>query len=97
MRVLIAEDSPVDRLVARRMIESLGHDCLVAKDGAEAWELLQTVGAEVIVSDWLMPRLDGAELCRRVRARAAVPYTSVILLTVLDDRAHALGGMYPSR
>jgi predicted ATPase/DNA-binding NarL/FixJ family response regulator len=93
VRVLIAEDCAVERLVARRTVESLGHDCLVAEDGEQAWQLFREFGADVILSDWMMPRLDGAELCRRVRAHTGAPYTYVILSTVLDDRGHAVAGM----
>jgi len=49
-------------------------------------------GADAIVADWRMPGLQGPELCRRVRAHAARPYTYFILLTALTDRAHVLAG-----
>src|SRR5919205_985662 len=93
MRLLIAEDSEIERLVLRETIEGLGHQCLVAADGAEAWDLFQRNGADVVVTDWLMPRLEGPELCRRVRAHPGAPYTYLILLTALDDRESTLAGM----
>ena len=93
MRVLIAEDRSIDRLVVQGAIEGLGHQCLVASTGIEAWELFQAQGADVIVSDWIMPGLDGPELCHRVRARKGEPYTYFILLTMLDDQQHTLAGM----
>src|ERR687886_2206139 len=93
MRLLIAEDSEIERMILRETIEGLGHECLVASDGAEAWELFQRTGADVVITDWLMPRLEGPELCRRVRAHPGSPYTYVILLTVLDDPPHTLAGM----
>src|ERR687886_2808036 len=93
MRLLIAEDSEIERMILRETIEGLGHECLVASDGAEAWELFQRHGAEVVVTDWLMPRLEGPELCRRVRAHPGRPYTYLILLTALDDRESTLAGM----
>ena len=67
MRILIAEDSAMTRLMLRRAVESLGHECLVADDGTTAWELFQERGPDVIISDWLMPGIEGPELCRRVR------------------------------
>jgi predicted ATPase/DNA-binding NarL/FixJ family response regulator len=93
MRVLIADDSAVERLLARSTVEKLGHDCLLAEDGEQAWQIFQDYGADVIMSDWVMPELDGAGLCRRVRASTDALYTYVILLTVLDDKDHALAGM----
>ena len=93
MRVLIAEDSGVERIMLERFVHELGHECLLAQDGAQAWELFQVHGADVLISDWMMPGLDGAELCRRVRAQLGAPYTYVILLTVLDDEEHTRYGM----
>jgi len=88
------------RLMLRRAVESLGHECLVAEDGMAAWELFQERGPDVIISDWLMPGIEGPELCRRVRehARTAASnshpaYTYFVLLTVLEDKQHALEGM----
>src|SRR5215212_1365248 len=93
MRILIAEDSLVDRRLLEHTIERLGHDCLLAADGLEAWDLYESEGADVIVSDWMMPRLDGLELCRRVRAQPTTPYTYFVFLTLLTDREHVLAGM----
>ena len=93
MKVLIAEDNAMERLVLQRLVKAMGHECLAASDGEQAWALLQQERAEVLISDWLMPGLDGPELCRRVRARTGGPYTYVILLTVLDDEEHSRQGM----
>ena len=92
MRVLVAEDSAMGRRMLERAVRMLGYECLSAEDGAQAWDLFQVVGADVIVSDWVMPGLAGPELCRRVRAHRA-PYTYFIMLTMLEDRQHALEGM----
>ena len=93
MQILIAEDSSVERIMLQRFVQQLGHDCILAKDGNEAWELFQAHRPEVLISDWMMPGLDGAELCRRVRAYPNAPYTYVVLLTVLDDQEHTRHGM----
>ena len=52
-----------------------------AADGEEAWTLFQAGGVRVVVSDWMMPRLDGLELCRRIRARLDSDYVYFVLLT----------------
>lgn len=93
MRILIADDSATPRLLLTRELKRLGHECLVAEDGVEAWEMFQTAGAEVVISDWMMPGMDGPELCRRVRESAVGPYPYFILLTSLDDREHVVEGM----
>jgi CheY-like chemotaxis protein len=84
LRVLVAEDEPVARLRLVRMIQRLGHEVMVAADGVIAWELFSRQGADVVVTDWLMPGMDGRELCRRVRADKNSPYTYVIFSTVLE-------------
>ncbi len=93
MRVLVADDDPVTRIVLLRAVERLGHQCHAAGDGTEAWTTFRRLGADVIISDWIMPGLEGPELCRRVRAQPRAPYTYFILLTVLEDKQHALEGM----
>jgi signal transduction histidine kinase len=93
MRVLIAEDNPVERRLLRSAVESLGHACLEAANGAAAWRQYQKRGADVLISDWLMPGLDGLELCRRVRAHGRGPYTSFLFLTALDEKRDVIAGL----
>jgi len=64
-----------------------------AANGAEALALYDAAGADVVVSDWMMPRLDGVQFCRRVRSRLGAPYTYFILLTALGDSEHRIAGM----
>src|SRR5713226_3476452 len=91
MRVLIAEDDVGIRELLHDLIERQGNFAVVARDGEEAWSLFNEQGADVIISDWLMPRLEGPELCRRVRDSDA-PYAYFILLTALGDQQHHLTG-----
>lgn len=91
MRVLIAEDDDGIRDLLLDLIERQGHAATVARDGEEAWTLFSAHGAEVIISDWLMPLLEGPELCRRVRD-SDLPYAYFILLTALGDQQHHLTG-----
>src|SRR5947199_3617128 len=95
MNVLIAEDDVLTRLMLQRAVEHDGHACLVAQDGLEAWQLFQTHTVDVVISDWLMPLIDGLELCRRVRRPMdrAASYTYFIFLTALDDKEHMLAAM----
>jgi CheY-like chemotaxis protein len=69
LKVLIAEDEAISRTVLQQAVERFGHESLVAEDGEKAWELFQSTEEEldVVISDWMMPGLDGPEVCRRVR------------------------------
>ncbi len=87
MKILIAEDDPVARAVLRQALRRLGHETIEAADGAEALQLLAADPVRVIVSDWMMPVLDGLALCRAVRARVGADYVYFILLTGRDASA----------
>ena len=93
MRVLIADDSAMGRLLLQRAVEMLGHTCLIATDGLSAWELFERESPDVVISDWMMPGLEGPELCRRVRSRPDAPYVYFIFLTVNREKEHALVGV----
>jgi diguanylate cyclase (GGDEF)-like protein len=93
MRVLVADDEPTSRLLARRAIERLSHDCEVAADGLIAWEMLQAGDFDVLITDWMMPGLDGPELCRRVRASKRDSYTYILLATSLSADTDVIVGM----
>lgn len=93
MRILLAEDSAASRFLLQRAVEELGHECAVAEDGLQAWDLYQREGADVVISDWIMPGLDGDELCRRIRSDGGGPYTFFVMLTSLEDKEHVLRGM----
>jgi two-component system cell cycle response regulator len=94
LRVLIAEDDAVSRTILKKAVEKFGHECLTAEDGEEAWELFQNISeVDVVISDWMMPGLDGLELCRRVRAINNGWYTFFVFLTALGDKQHLLEGM----
>jgi type IV pilus assembly protein PilB len=94
VKILIAEDEPISRRIIRSSVEGFGHECLSAEDGLEAWELFQnTREIDVIISDWMMPGIDGLEFCRRVRATDRPGYAFFIFLTALGDTEHLLEGM----
>jgi phosphoserine phosphatase RsbU/P len=81
LKILAVEDDPVARRVLEQALSSLGHEVVHAQDGAQALVALKHSGARVIVSDWMMPRMDGLELCRQVRAQTGEDYVYFILLT----------------
>ena len=96
MRVLIAEDDAVSRMILKRAVERLGHECIAASDGLEAWETyVANPDVDVIISDWMMPGLDGPAFCEKVRGyegkRDGYPF--FVFLTALGDKDHLLEGM----
>ena len=95
MKILIAEDDAVSRTILHRAVEKFGHECLAAEDGQKAWELYrETPEVDAIISDWMMPGMDGLELCRKVREEAKPRgYTYFIFLTALGDRDHLRIGL----
>ncbi len=93
MLVLVADDDTSCRLVARAAVEQLGHECLAAEDGEKAWELLTERAVDVLITDWMMPGLDGPELCRRVRSSDEHGYTYIIIATARSERDDIIAGM----
>jgi CheY-like chemotaxis protein len=81
MKILAAEDDRASRAILRRQLAGLGHEVIPAASGEEAWALWRTHRPAVVVSDWRMPKLDGLELCRRLRAQGEDEYVYFILLT----------------
>ena len=84
-RILVADDSGASRALSKHLLSAAGYDVEVAEDGAQAWERLQETAFDVLVSDALMPEIDGFELLRRVRASSELSQMAVILNTVLGD------------
>lgn len=93
MRILVVDDAKVSRLILEDTLTAAGHDVVTAGDGLEAWHAFQATPFTVVISDWMMPDVDGLELCRRIRAQARAQYTYIILLTALEGSASYLEGM----
>ncbi len=84
LKILTVEDDAVARAVLRQALLKLGHEVVEAKNGAEALVLLAQEPVRLVVSDWMMPELDGLELCRALRNRVEADYVYFILLTSRD-------------
>jgi two-component system, cell cycle response regulator len=93
MKVLIAEDDPISGLVLERTLQRWGYEIIRAKDGEEAWELYSAEPYPLVITDWMMPRADGLELCRRIRKSSSGRYTYVILLTAKSQKSELVEGM----
>ena len=93
-RVLAAEDNPVFQSMLRSMLTKWGYQAVIVRDGVEAWHLLQSPDApRLAVLDWMMPGMDGVEVCRRVRAADLEPYVYILLLTARTESQDLVEGM----
>ena len=94
MKILIAEDDAVSRRLLEATLEKFGYEVVVAVDGAEAWAVLQGADApRLAILDWMMPEIDGVEICRRLRQ---VPNTTppyLILLTAKCGKEDVVTGL----
>lgn len=94
MRVLIAEDDPISRRVLQATLTKWGYEVVVACDGKEAWEQLQADDAPTLaILDWMMPHMDGPEVCKHVRQREGAEYAYLILLTARGQKQDVIEGM----
>jgi diguanylate cyclase (GGDEF)-like protein len=93
MKILVAEDQAPSAFYLCRTLEKMGHEATVVPDGEQAWRNLENGQAQVLISDWMMPLLDGPALCRRIRSAAAERYTYIILLTSRDRKEDRLEGL----
>ncbi|MEO5596855.1 MAG: diguanylate cyclase [Lysobacteraceae bacterium] len=93
MKLLIAEDDTGSRLVLAATLRKLGHDVTAVANGLQAWEAWQKDDYPLLISDWMMPELDGQALFRKIRAEHRARYTYLILLTSLGGKGSYLDGM----
>ncbi|MDY7107877.1 MAG: response regulator transcription factor [Planctomycetota bacterium] len=94
MRVLIAEDDAVSRRVLEATLEKAGYELVVTRDGDEALEALNADDPpRLLVLDWMMPGLDGTELCRRLRAREDGDSFFILLLTTKTEKEDIVAGL----
>lgn len=94
MKVLLAEDDAVTRLAVEAALVEWGYEVSSCAEGQSAWDRLQdSDGPRLALLDWLMPGLDGPEICRRVRAKPGFESVYLILLTARDSRADVIAGL----
>ncbi|MFP4139923.1 MAG: diguanylate cyclase [Phycisphaerae bacterium] len=95
MRVLIAEDEPVSRRLLQGTLTRWGYDVLVARDGQEAWDLFcsDEDPPRLAILDWMMPSMDGPEVCRRIRKEGREEYTYIVLLTAKNRKENLIEGL----
>ena len=93
-RILIAEDHYVSRHLLERNLTNWGFQVITAEDGEAAVRVLESDGAPPLaIIDWMMPRMDGLEVCRRVRALVDRPYIYLVLLTAKSHKEEIATGL----
>lgn len=94
MDILVVDDAPDTRLIIKSVLKKLGHNVTTAEDGEEAWKLLCSNDEfQIVISDWVMPNLDGLGLCQRIRNEPFSKYTYIILLTGMSGKTNLISGI----
>jgi len=94
MKILIAEDDPISRLVLTTNLTNWGHEVVPVVNGLEAWEILrQTDSPRIAILDWMMPEMEGPEVCRRLRQLNTDIAPYVILLTARRGIEEVVSGI----
>jgi two-component system cell cycle response regulator len=93
MKILVAEDDPDSRELLSWLLQKLGYEVVTTENGNKAWETFRRGRFRLVISDVLMPELDGLELCRRIRKHNRSKYTYVIIITALIGKKDYLEGM----
>jgi DNA-binding response OmpR family regulator len=92
--VLVADDDPISRRLLQVSLSNAGYQVAAAADGAEALRILnQPDSPRLVILDWLMPVMDGVEVCRMVRASARERYQYIILLTAKGHQTEIIEGL----
>ncbi|MCU0568149.1 MAG: SpoIIE family protein phosphatase [Oculatellaceae cyanobacterium Prado106] len=92
-KILVIDDDSVIRLVVKKALQSQGHEVILASNGKEGIEQAQHLHPAMIICDWIMPIVDGLEVCRQVRANPTLSTTFFILLTARGSVADRIQGL----
>lgn len=94
MKILLAEDFEDNRFFLTMVLESYGYEVISANDGQQAWDILtQREDINLVLSDWVMPNIDGIQLCQLIRRSHRSRYTYIILMTALGEEKAVVRGM----
>ncbi len=93
MRILIAEDDLISSRILEKHLGTWGFDVVLARTGEQAWEALKDGGLRMAILDWMMPGMDGVEVCQKIRRRKKYKYTYIILLSAKDRKQDIVAGL----
>src|SRR4030042_661297 len=94
MKVMIVEDEPISRRILENFLREWGYEVISTSNGMEAWEIIRSPNApSLVISDWMMPNMDGVELCEKIRGMEKDQYTYFILLTTRAEKGDIIKGL----
>lgn len=93
MKILIAEDDAITSRILEKNLKNWGYEAVIAPSGEAAWEALQDEALRLAILDWMMPGMDGIEICKKVRRRRRFKYTYIILLSAKDRKQDIIAGL----
>ena len=94
MKILVADDDAIHRTILETVLTDAGHEVVTAEDGLQAWQIISEPDApRIAILDWVMPGLEGPQICARVRAEPALQGMHLILLTSREKKEHIVHGL----
>ena len=93
MKILIVEDELIFRRMVKKYLLDAGYDIVEAEDGQSAWELFEHEPFQLVITDWMMPGLNGPELVQKIRTGTQQNYTYIIMLTAMNDKDNVVLGL----
>lgn len=94
MRILVADDDPTLRMIVKGGLKAGGHEVVTVETGAEAWEMLKNEYFPIVITDWMMPGIDGLQLTALIRKTPREAYTYVVMLTGKSKREDYLKAIH---
>ncbi len=93
MNILVVEDNPATLTLFEKSLVAWGYTVYTAENGHEAWNCIEKNSVDIVVSDWVMPEVDGVELCQRIRSEETKEYVYFIFITSQDSKEDILNGL----
>jgi diguanylate cyclase (GGDEF)-like protein len=93
VKILIADDDPITRKLLKKTLDGWGHETVAVDNGEEAWEIFLAHRINFVIADWMMPGMNGLDLCNRIRSSGATEYVYFVLLTGKDRKEDIIAGL----
>ncbi|MDE3056517.1 MAG: response regulator [Bacteroidota bacterium] len=92
-KILVVDDDPYIRIILQKRLSTRGYEIIPAENGEEGWQKAKSEMPDLIVSDWMMPKMDGLEFCKKVKTDERLRYTYFVLLTAKDTQDDRIEGI----